>query len=290
MEIRNINKKEKARRFIPKETATLGSSEWNIVLVGAGGTGSYVAHHLVRMMATRSLVSKRIKSLTIIDGDLVEMKNVARQDFYPDDVGKPKARVIAKRLALRYKIPVSYKATILRGIKDTGEGTIPKSKLIEPLLMIGAVDNALARKAILKVCEHNQGSRNAAYWIDAGNGYQRGQVAWGNTSSLKRIHKDMEREWIEFVPYPSIVFPNLIEEKRDIDSGASCAEAIERETQGPVINAQMGVLVAEMVKKMLTGELDIHYSIVDYATWKMVRQPLTKEWVLEVSKRISQGN
>jgi len=65
-------------------------SQTHIDLIGCGGLGGEMGHGLVR---------KGIGHLTICDHDRVEVTNLARQQFYPEDVGKPKALALAKNLA-----------------------------------------------------------------------------------------------------------------------------------------------------------------------------------------------
>lgn len=61
-----------------------------VLLLGLGGLGCPVAG---------ALVSAGVGALTLIDGDVVELSNLPRQQLYQTcDVGKPKAEVAAKRL------------------------------------------------------------------------------------------------------------------------------------------------------------------------------------------------
>lgn len=62
-----------------------------LVVVGCGGNiGSHLVPHLARMAAVDRVV--------LIDRDTYEQKNLTSQDITPDDLGKPKAIVQAKRL------------------------------------------------------------------------------------------------------------------------------------------------------------------------------------------------
>lgn len=56
-----------------------------IVMLGAGGTGGHIAPHLYRL--AYALGQRKCRFL-IVDGDLVEKKNLVRQNFIEADLGK----------------------------------------------------------------------------------------------------------------------------------------------------------------------------------------------------------
>src|SRR5262249_58742008 len=60
-----------------------------VLVAGAGNIGS----HLVPLLA-RSGVGR----ICLVDRDHVEMKNLRNQDYRPEDVGRPKAEVLAERI------------------------------------------------------------------------------------------------------------------------------------------------------------------------------------------------
>ena len=62
-----------------------------IVMLGAGGTGAHIAPHLYRLLYS---LDRQVRFL-ICDGDVVEEKNLVRQNFAPADLGENKAKVIA---------------------------------------------------------------------------------------------------------------------------------------------------------------------------------------------------
>jgi molybdopterin/thiamine biosynthesis adenylyltransferase len=70
-----------------------------VIVVGGGNIGSHLTPHLARMPA--------IDRVVLIDRDTYEERNLTSQDITPDDVGKPKAIVQAKRLqAIRPSVVV----------------------------------------------------------------------------------------------------------------------------------------------------------------------------------------
>lgn len=65
-------------------------SDANILVVGAGGLGSWIALSLARSGARR---------LTIVDHDVFDLTNASRQLMYGDDVGRRKAHAVAANVA-----------------------------------------------------------------------------------------------------------------------------------------------------------------------------------------------
>ena len=61
-----------------------------IVVLGAGGTGGYVIPHLYRL----GYASEHPTRILVCDGDVVEQKNLIRQNFVEQDIGRNKAQVL----------------------------------------------------------------------------------------------------------------------------------------------------------------------------------------------------
>ena len=73
----------------------------SIVVLGCGGTGSWVAPKLIKLLndaiSKQFFVGRIGVDLVFIDGDIVEEKNLIRQNFIEADIGKKKAEVMASR-------------------------------------------------------------------------------------------------------------------------------------------------------------------------------------------------
>ena len=77
--------------------AKLLNKRVEILLVGAGGTGSRVLEKLVCLH--RALIAKGHPAglmVTVVDPDTVSAANIGRQAFYPGDIGCYKADVLVK--------------------------------------------------------------------------------------------------------------------------------------------------------------------------------------------------
>ena len=60
------------------------------ILISGAGVGSIIAECALRF---------GFESLTIVDGDIVEESNLNRQNYTTDDLGRPKAEALCKRLS-----------------------------------------------------------------------------------------------------------------------------------------------------------------------------------------------
>ncbi len=196
----------------------------NVSVVGCGGTGGYIADALVRLLPLTI-------DLVLIDMDVVEERNLNRQSFTAADIGLFKSEALAKRLAERYQRPVKY------SIMPVGAVELPQG------IVVGAVDNGLARQAIADRIHDGQ------FWIDAGNGNNFGQVLIGN-SKVDKLRPSFLEDLCYRLPLPSIQQPAILAQ---VPKRRSCAEAVEAEEQSPTINQAMAALVLEVVRRIMNG-------------------------------------
>ena len=279
---------ERAKIVSPAETARLANSRWNIFQIGAGGTGSHLVQHISRLIASNETIAKRVGSYTIVDGDIVEQKNVGRQLFVPQDTGKYKAEVLARRYSSAYGVSLGYVNQML--CAPFVDELIPLGSLNTPTLIIGAVDSARARRLIFEEIEKVQETRKTIWWLDAGNGRETGQIMLGNTARADRLRAGLEEAFIEYLPYPAVLFPDLIDETLDAQAAdLSCAEAVAQDDQGPNINAQMGLIIAEMLRVFLLGELRWAVATVNYKNMHIEGWEITDSWLEYVLAAIPGG-
>lgn len=223
--------------------------EVNIVLVGCGGTGGFLAEALCRLLIGRS------SRLHLVDPDRVAPHNVARQAFDRRDIGRFKSEVLAERLARRFEREVSY--SVLPYDRDLHakvfEGTSAVLRLI-----VGCVDNAAARGSIAATLDQPSWSaryRNQVWWLDCGNSRNSGQVLLGNMTRAE----DLRRAFIpahqrcRALPAPSLQRPDLLTATPDPRPPMDCAEAVAEGEQGPTINQVVASIAASFVEKLLAG-------------------------------------
>lgn len=66
----------------------------NIGLIGTGGIGSFVAHHLDRLIELKQITGH---TFTFFDDDVVEKKNILYQNFEPRDIDSLKIEALENR-------------------------------------------------------------------------------------------------------------------------------------------------------------------------------------------------
>ena len=215
----------------------------NVLLVGAGGTGSRMLEKLVALH--RALLAKGHPAgldVTVVDPDTVSTANIGRQAFYPGDVGRFKSDVLVNRANMA-----------LEGVIWKSEPAIlsTRASLDRFDLVIGAVDNRAARLAILRGLENcASGTR---YWLDTGNRATDGQVVLGQITSRRKVNDDMMR-----LPHIAEFYPDLIDASaEDKDNTPSCSLAEALEKQSLYINPTVSDFAANLLWKLFTeGRLD----------------------------------
>lgn len=92
-------------RSVLSEQAADREFAFNIVyVIGVGGTGGFLVPHLSRYIA--SLPYSKYTAIVLVDGDMVERKNIIRQNFVEQDIEKNKAQVLASRYSSAFGVPI----------------------------------------------------------------------------------------------------------------------------------------------------------------------------------------
>jgi PRTRC genetic system ThiF family protein len=221
-----------------------------IVLVGCGGTGGFLADALARL-----LVGRRA-ALYLVDPDRVGPENIGRQAFQRGDLGRFKAEVVAEGLAQHYGQQVSYSVLPY----DTRIHAAAFDHPSRLALVVGAVDNAAARRAIATTLEEATRNsfpavRSSMFWLDAGNGRNSGQVLLGNALRAEQLRGAFvpSSAFCHALPAPSMQRPDLLESPPESQPrpAASCANAVARAEQTGTINQIMAAIAASYLEKLL---------------------------------------
>jgi hypothetical protein len=109
-----VYRREKSAEAVAPETGELDLSHLeaatvitthhqkiNLWLVGAGGTGSHLAHSVARLASVLQEMDRTVR-VFIVDPDYVEEGNVPRSNFCRGEIGQPKAQALALRYSLAW--------------------------------------------------------------------------------------------------------------------------------------------------------------------------------------------
>lgn len=212
---------------------------YDILVVGCGGTGSAFLQSLIPYLVHRPQDALPV-SVTICDGDTVEEKNLARQVFFPDQVGLNKALALAESIEGTFDYRVKVVSRYLEDFEEVNSCFRPHDKI--PVL-VGCVDNLKAR-AIYEGWFEKQKS---AIYIDCANEEFRGEVVYAAKFEGKLLS-----------PLRSRVFPSvkqlLAEEVKSgkFRSEEDClARSLSGGAQHIFTNKMSALLAANAVSVML---------------------------------------
>ncbi|MBR3993893.1 MAG: ThiF family adenylyltransferase [Clostridia bacterium] len=207
-----------------------------IVVIGAGGTGGYVIPHLYRI----AYASGRPCRIIIADGDIVEQKNLIRQNFAECDIGENKAQVMAERYSEVFGIETEYipdfienEQQLLELLRFESSGRNSNKPIS---ILIGAVDNNRSRI----MCNNVFKKLDDIIYIDSGNGEFTGQVICGVKMSGRVISKPV-----------ASVYPDLLKDTEKFPSELSCAERSVSAPQSIAANVFASSAVISMLYHLL---------------------------------------
>lgn len=236
-----------------------------IVMLGAGGTGGHIAPHLYRLL----YALERPVRFIICDGDIVEDKNLVRQNFIPADLGENKAKVLAERYSTVFGMETEYVPSFIESEERLRELLTPdefrtnhSSCLKEMIILIGAVDNNKSRR----LCHNVFFRTDELIYIDSGNGEHTGQVVCGIRSGGRTIYRPV-----------GSAYPDVLKETDKFPTELSCAEASVSAPQSIAANITAATAVVDLIYNILTlGESRVRQ--VTFATTSVnVRPTMQKQ-------------
>lgn len=232
------------------------------VIVGCGGTGSRLVPLLSQFIKTCPWIVD--PTVFLVDDDVVEQKNLQRQNFITPDIGKPKAEVLASRYSKAYNLTIipiverinrdrSVYDRIFNGRVDTLIKGNSKSAMI-----ISCVDNMEARRNILNT--FTSVWTNSGIFLDGGNEDLYGQVMISNPyyTLLESYGKNIEKDIFSILGLPELMpvtadaqgIPldvRFYANTMDKPSERSCADL----DQTMAINAMVAVTMFSMIQTVI---------------------------------------
>ena len=255
-----------ARTLIIQDSDTV-----NLVMVGCGGTGSWLAPAVSRV--GRLLRDSRGVDVHIyfVDPDLVEEKNVYRQNFSNAEIGESKAFALAFRYGLSWGMPIIANPRRLEDVKQWLPGGYGQTTVY-----LGCVDRASARQGIHDLL------LDGAWWIDCGNEAENGQVLIGCKGEMPKEPFKLPG-YCSWLPLPTLQHPELLQGSEQIgsDQGLSCAELAMQDSQGMAINQRMAAEAADyLVRLLITRNLQKMATYIDLASGVSRSTYITEQAVL----------
>ena len=239
-----------------------------VVMLGAGGTGGHIAPHLYRLL----YALERPVRFIICDGDVVESKNLVRQNFIPADLGENKARVLAERYSTVFGMETEYVPNFVESedrLKELLKAMTIRSPYYpytiiseEQVILIGAVDNNKSRQ----LCHRVFYQVKELIYIDSGNGEYTGQVVCGIRRGGRTLYRPV-----------GAVYPDVLKETDKFPTELSCAEASVSAPQSIAANITAATAVVDIIYHILTeGESRVRQVTFSTASCN-VRPTLAKQ-------------
>lgn len=238
----------------------------NVLIMGCGGTGAYVASHLSRLI---SVLNQKIRkeeqiALFLADGDTVEIKNLTRQHFINSDISKNKAAVLAERYSNAFGIEICVITKDIEKIEELSfmEDNRRRSEAAD--LIVGCVDNNATRKLIYDWFKGTGGDENYAwrpkFWVDCGNEERAGQVVCGYAPPSRgsycaaKIHPKTGTTGEFSLPCVAECYPEILSSEERFNSALSCAERAASAPQNMQTNVTAATIALNYIQKLLIGE------------------------------------
>jgi PRTRC genetic system ThiF family protein len=236
-------------------------------LIGAGGTGSFMAMNLARLAFELKTLGKQA-TIVIVDPDCVETKNIPRSNFCFAETGANKAETLAGRITRAWGIEVGFVKEGFRPAllqSKTDDWSLQTSNSNKLTILVGCVDNYQARLEMHEALKlHNEKSYDTAFprlwWIDGGNGRDSGQVLIGNRLNEKEICQSaLNTPILSLLPAPSLQHPELLQPEggkntrsiRRANERLTCAERIRLGEQSLNVNSRVAVEMSEILSQLL---------------------------------------
>lgn len=226
-----------------------------IIMLGAGGTGGYAAPHIYRLIHTLN----RPARFLVADGDIVEEKNLVRQNFIHADLGRNKAAVMAERYASAFGMEIVYLPEFIENEDALAALTAQDYFRKELVILIGAVDNNRSRQ----MCHNVFQKAKELVYIDSGNGQYTGQVVCGIRRNGRTYYKPV-----------GTLYPDVLADTDKFPTELSCAEAAISAPQSVVANVMAATAILSYLYDILVlGDITVRN--VTFSTKNIHMKPET---------------
>jgi PRTRC genetic system ThiF family protein len=264
---------------IPATLLVPALEQVSVILIGCGGTGSWLAPAIARL----ARVADRKVEITFVDPDHVEAGNICRQNFCDAEIGKNKATALAERYGQAWGLDITSSERRF----DAAELGRSWDRLS---FLIGCVDNAAARKSIHKALSFNTRHHvdpdraNLVWWLDSGNAELNGQVLLGCADKPDALLDSFPApKTCIALPSPALQHPELLRakpEETNKAAGMTCAELMAANAQSLIVNQRIAAEAADYLARLLLRRpLKRFATYVDLDTGTARGVPITPETV-----------
>lgn len=229
----------------------VNSIVYNIVVVGAGGTGSHFIARLAQFVSSLDFEKCHIRAvrLGIVDGDTVEQKNLERQNFCSEDFLQNKAEVLARDVEEVYPredFSVAAFAQYVNEVDDLCDifSSLSASYINKNTvtLLIGCCDNHRCRQVMEKFFD----SQKDIIYLDAANEFSVGEVVIGIRTGGKLLS-----------PSRKYYFPDIMTDRGKSRAEESCGAINISAPQHLATNVESANVLLSMVSRfMSSGQID----------------------------------
>lgn len=243
---------------------------YHFVVVGCGGTGSVFMEKFTRYLSCRN--NKDISEIIIIDGDVVEEKNLRNQSFIKEDVGMYKSSVWENicngflkedDLCRAYGIYIQKESDLASKISRS---SYYYEAVEDVVVLIGCCDNHACR-LIMEQFFADKKYENILYF-DSANEFDYGETVFAAKLQNKVVSQPR-----------SVLFPDILKGDLRKRSELSCEELNSVEPQHMLINQlaamqlMMGVVKVLEKKEIPTG---VTYFNTNFSTQHYPSDPKRK--------------
>jgi molybdopterin/thiamine biosynthesis adenylyltransferase len=270
----------------------------SFVIIGAGGTGGRLVPLLSQFLKTVTWINN--SKMYVVDNDVVEEKNLARQNFIKLDLHKPKAVVLAERYSKAFDITIlpvvkrlnNSASQILSETNHVDKGIIRVclDDINNAIIML-CVDSASARRDILNVMM--AGGQKNLLFLDAGNENDYGQIQLF-TPTYPHVVKWKEEAvsgigipgmGIPFdVNLPGIPFPLAFYDTLKDNDTRSCADL----DQTLAINALMATSMMGIIQNLIYNKSIPFNKMSVSLTFGSIPEMMTLDSLFQAAKPIMQ--
>jgi molybdopterin/thiamine biosynthesis adenylyltransferase len=276
-------------KMTKKYKVDMADMSFHFIVIGCGGTGSFLIRDLARLIAIKNqdiitahekkLVDYQagrirrpnppmLHGLTIADGDVIEEKNIRRQNFVMGDVGRNKAEVMQERYSVAYGLEIGCCDSYVSSPEHlqqiaTSAMTGPYGNIIP--VFIGCVDNNATRSLVAQTMDQLRSKGVRAFWLDGGNEEFSGQLVLGNNFSMALKDMDLysrdlasRRSSIVNMPVVTQVYPEILDVTDKRPDQMSCDDRAVSFPQCIATNITMATLILDFCNHFINmpGELE----------------------------------